>query len=130
MLPLPFEVTVAEQKPLDRIKDQLESVRRELDTLTKRASFADEVEAVTSRHARLRAVGDELGRIRSRGWAWAADLESTFGDLRDRANKLATEIREESGAAGRRVQSRLEGLANQVRRTIPALNAADDIARL
>jgi hypothetical protein len=109
------------ENPLADIQRELESHRREASSLARKASFGDEVRAVTDRVAKHRELEAEIKRLRGRGWVWDPAWEATIGDLEARADGIVADLRQESARASERIQRRLDGIEAHLNRLSPSL---------
>jgi hypothetical protein len=115
----------AQPDPLARVKDAHRDADRALDGAERKVSFADEVQAVTDRQVKLRAVQDEIARARARGWAWGADWDGAHRELGARADGVVRDVKEETSAAQRTFSARIQACRQRLARTAPtAANTA------
>ncbi len=116
--------------PLDKIKSDLDYLRRNIDELQRKAAFSDAVRSVTDRAGKLDAMDLEIRRLRGRGWVWDPEWERIRTELAARSGDLIADLRRETASAADRVGRRLSVLETDASRLVPALHVADDIQRL
>lgn len=115
------------QNPLDDLRRDLERLRREVDGLQSKATFADEVRDVSEKAARLRPLGAEIQRLRGRGWVWDPTWEATFADLEREAAQVVRDLRADSAEASQRLERQLDALSSTLQRIQPALHQRDEV---
>lgn len=123
----------ADQTPEQRA----ESFRRKVITLEEKVAdlsgechFADELEAVSQREAKLEELEAKISELRQIGYEWGGGLEDALAGVMASAPGCLSDARAETAAAADRLRPMLGDASRNVQRLAGEANLADDKHRV
>ena len=102
----------------ESLEQDLRSARRKLEKLQGEIHFSSLIDKATDARSDLPEVKSELQRLRSRGYAFRGDLETSLQDMESKIDDVIDELRR---SASRRSSS-LQDQVDDVRRTASSIN--------